>query len=412
MDLYGQNILILSLFRYDADIESTSMAIARELAKANKVYYIDNPYTVNDIIKKRKTECFKKRRGFFSIFSDKSIEVLENDLEVFIPPILLSLNFLPEGPLYRFLLRINEWLMRAKIRHILKKREVKDFIFINSFNFHYPGLSKTLAPRLQVYHCLDPVFGSFDGRHGVPSENQLVHESDLVICSSRQLYQEKLQLNPRTFFVPNGADLEHSRQAQNPKQPVSPLLAGFKQPIIGYVGSIDHRMDFGLLERVALHHSDKNFVFVGPVNCTLPDAIVRTPNIYFPGKIPYSELPAVLKGFDVAIIPFKKDERSATVFPLKLFEYLGAGKPVILSDFNPDLKEFTKNSVVIAPDSETFAEAIQEALCTNTPALKRERTRVASQNTWKLRGESVANLLKEAIQEKSNSVVFKEMPVA
>ncbi|TDB65975.1 glycosyltransferase [Arundinibacter roseus] len=412
MDLFGQNILILSLFRYDADIESTSMAIARELAKANKVYYFDNPYTINDVIKKRKTECFKKRRGFFSVFSDQPIQTLENDLEIFVSPILLSLNFLPEGPLYRFLLRINEWLMRTKIRHILKKREVKDFVYINSFNFHYPGISENLTPKLRIYHCLDPVFGPFDGRHGVPSENQLVHQSDLVICSSRQLYHEKLQLNPRTFFVPNAADLDHSRQAQDPQQSVSPMLSSFSRPIIGYIGSIDYRMDFSLLENVARLHPDKCFVFIGPVNCELPDEMLLTPNIYFPGKIAYSELPAVLKGFDVAIIPFKKDERSATVFPLKLFEYLGAGKPVVLSDFNPDLQEFTKKSAAIAQDVATFAEAIQEALSTNTPALEEERIQLASQNTWKHRGETIANLLAEAIQEKSVSVVLKGTPVA
>ena len=97
MDLKGENILIFSLFRFDAEIESTSLAIARELAKANKVYYVDNPYTLNDVIKRINTDSFRKRRGFFNLFSDRTISFPDSTLEIVIPPILFSTNFLPEG---------------------------------------------------------------------------------------------------------------------------------------------------------------------------------------------------------------------------------------------------------------------------------------------------------------------------
>lgn len=393
MDLKGYNIVIFSLFRFDAEIESTSFAIAKQLSVHNKVYYFDNPYTLNDVVNKRKTDAYKRRRGLFSMFSDKSIRTQFDQLEVFILPIVLSIHFLPEGKIYRLLLKLNEYLIKNKIRNVLNKRGVADFIYINSFNFHYPTISDTLHPALTVYQCLDPIQGDFDARHGADSEKIIVENSDLIICSSKQLYTEKLALNPDTCFIPNAADLEHSQKALNPDLMVSPLLSGISKPLIGYLGSIDHRMDFSLLERVATQHSDKSFTLIGPMHCTLPDAIKRLPNIYFLGKITYDQMPAVVKGFDVCIIPFVKDEKSATVFPLKLFEYLGVGKPVVSSDFNPDLEDFTLGTVSFCKNPSEFADAIQDVLDHDTIELRDKRIEVASHNTWKHRSDAILQLI-------------------
>lgn len=393
MDLKGQNIVLFSLFRFDAEIESTSFALARQLAADNQVFYFDNPYTFKDLIKRRKSDAFRTRKGRFGLLSDEPIVLLGNPLQIFILPVLLSIHFLPEGPLYRFFLRVNEFFIRQKIRFVLKKRGVTDFIFINSFNFHYPDVAQKLHPLLTVYQCLDPIIGDFDRRHGLVSERDLVENSDLIICSSKQLFEEKKATNPNTYFVPNAADVGHSRNALDPDLPLSPLLAGIPTPIVGYLGSVDHRMDLGLLEYVAAHNPDKSFVLIGPVISSLSEEIRKASNIYFPGKIQYADLPSVLKGFSVCIIPFKKDEQSATVFPLKLFEYLGAGKPVVISDFNPDLRDFTSDKVAICASPEAFSEAIGQALATDSDALRQERVRLASRNTWQHRAEAVAALL-------------------
>jgi teichuronic acid biosynthesis glycosyltransferase TuaH len=401
MDLQGRNIVIFSLFRFDADIESTAMAVGKELAKSNNVLYFDNPFTLNDVLKKRKSPSLKKRRGYFGIFSDRSFRLPGTRLEVFIPPVVLPSNFLPEGKLYRIVLKINEFLIRQKLRFVLRRRNIDSFIYINSFNFHYPGLADGLSPQLRAYHCLDPIMGSFDGRHGIPSENQLVQSADLVICSSKKLHDDKIVQNPHTYFVPNAADVEHSQKALDPGLAVSSLLDAIPQPIVGYLGSIDHRMDFQLLHKTALLHSDKSFVLVGPVQCEIPRYIQECGNIYFPGKTSYAEMPAVLKGFAVCIIPFNKDDLSATVFPLKLFEYLGAAKPVVISDFNPDLADFTDDLVAICTTPTEFSNAIQSSLEADSPALRSRRIDLASRNTWVRRGEDIATLLSEALKRKS-----------
>lgn len=402
MELKEQHIVIFSLFRFDADIESTAFYLAREFAKRYKVLYFDHPYTFNDYIKRFGTEPFKRRKGLFSLFSDHSI-AYDSHLEIFISPILLSIHFLPEGWLYRRLLQVNEWLIRTKIRYILKKRKIENYVFINSFNFHYPGVANGLAPSLKVYQCLDPIIGSFDGKHGRPSERQLVEKSDLVLCSAKQLYDEKKRINPNTYFVPNAADIAHSQKALDPGLSVSKLISDIDAPIIGYFGSIDHRMDFVLLENVARQHPNKQFVFVGPVNTQLPRGIEACDNVHFKGKVPYEEMPSVLKGFDVAMIPFQKDDHSATVFPLKLFEYLGAGKPVIATDFNEDLKEFTKDTVYYCTNADEFSEKITLALTTDSEAKREQRTHLAAAHTWEHRANTILQILSEMMAQKAAS---------
>ncbi len=395
MDLRGQNIVVFSLFRFDADIESTAFIVASRLAENNRVFYIDNPYTFKDCWVNKNSTSFKKRRRFFSLFSSEVIDTANPGLKVVIPPVLLSLHFLPEGFLYRSLLSLNESFIRFRIRRVLRKFGVTDYIFINAFNFHYPAVAQKLSPRLKVYYCLDPVAGNFDGKHGIESERKLVRDSDMVICSSRSLYASKLQINPNTYLVPNAADIRHSSKALDPETPVSESLAGIPHPVIGYFGSIEHRFDFGLVYHAALAHPEWSFVLAGPVFADDLHGLDKLGNVHFIGRVPYSGMPSVIKGFDVAIIPFRRDEGSAAVFPLKLFEYLGAGKPVVATDFNPDLEEYTEGMVSYCADAESFEDAISREMENDSPERIAERTRLAALHTWEKRVATISSLLSQ-----------------
>lgn len=327
------------------------------------------------------------------MFSNEVIDTGNPDLKVVIPPVLLSLHFLPEGFLYRALLSLNESLIRLRIRRILRKFGVVDYIFINAFNFHYPTVARKLSPRLKVYYCLDPVTGNFDGKHGVKSEAMLVRDSDLVICSSRSLYESKLRINPNSYLVPNAADILHSSKALRPETPVSESLAGIPRPVIGYFGSIEHRFDFRLMYNVASAHPEWSFVLAGPVFAEDLEGLDKLGNVHFIGRVPYSAMPSVIKGFDVAVIPFRREEGSAAVFPLKLFEYLGAGKPVVATDFNPDLEEYTEGVVAYCVDAKSFGEAISREMENDSPERIAARTRLAALHTWEERVESISSLL-------------------
>lgn len=400
MELKGHQIIIFGLPRFDAPIESANYTTAKLLARENEVYYIENPFTLRDFFALRKTPEYQLRKEYFSPTRHSLIETDIPNLKVIIPPILLPVNFLPENGMFRTVLKFNEFLIRAKLKSILQAHKIRDYIFINSSNFHYPTVIDGLTPRLKVYHCLDSTTLPFNHRHEAVSEDILVKQSDVVICSSKKVYEEKKRQNPYSYFVANAADLGHSSKALNPDLPVYPAIAALKKPVIGYLGEIGRRMDYDLLQKVILSNPDKSFAFVGPVSGEfVPDWFSTAENVHFPGPIGHDDRPAVIKGFDVALIPFKKDEENDSAFPLNLFEYMGAGKPVVATDFNPDLKEFTKGAVSFCENAEGFSEAINTALQTDNAEQRKTRVTIAAENTWENRVDAIADILHYHLEE-------------
>jgi glycosyltransferase involved in cell wall biosynthesis len=376
-------IFFFGITRFDAPVESTSYTLAKELAKNNnQVFYIEYPYTLADKFKQGKTPEFRLRKKAL-LENDGIIESTTSNLYIVALPTVLSIHFLPEGKLYRKLLDYNESIIWKQLKRIIKKFSLREIIYINSFVFHYPNLVKHLNPKLSIYHCVDPVFTPYDARHGIISEKIIIDKSDLIICTSQQLYREKLLVHQHTYFVPNAADVDHSIKAADPDLHVHESLERIPKPIVGYFGNIERRIDYEMMRDVARQNENISFVFAGPMDKQLvPDYFFNIPNIYFTGRIPYNQMPNMLKGFDVAIIPFKKTEESTTVFPLKLFEYLGAGKPIVATDFNPDLNNFTEGLVSYCSNAATFSFAIKEALLNDSQQLKEKRIKLASQHTW------------------------------
>jgi teichuronic acid biosynthesis glycosyltransferase TuaH len=395
MKLNGQHIVVFALPRVNAEIESTNFTTARLLAQSNTVYYVENPYTIKDYFKFKNTADYHQRKHLQSLFGTRISKTDVPNLFLIFPPVVFSINFLPEGKLFRSLLWVNEFLISWKLKRVLHSLKVMNFIYINSFNFHYPTLSRFLRPAFTMYHCLDPLVFAFNRRHGDRSEQILVEHSNVVICSSRALYEEKKVHNKHTYFVPNAADLSHSSKVLNVDLKVSRLVSDFVgSPVIGYFGAIERRMDYDMLKSIFEMNQDKIFVFVGPVSDEfVPDWFRNMKNVKLTGPVPYDEMPAVVKGFDVALIPFKKDEVSKTIFPLKLFEYLGAGKAVVCTNFNPDLSEFTGDTVAYCSDAESFSLAIARALETDSDILKQRRLEIASQNTWERRVDEIAEII-------------------
>lgn len=401
MQLKDKHIFILGLMKFDSEIESTNYTIARQLAKHNKVYYIDNPFTWKDCIYQIRSQGFNRRKNYFLSNNYEIPDPRDPNLKVVITPPLMSINWIPEGKVYRSMLKFNERIILSRINQIIRKYNIKSYIYINSFNFYYPGVADRLSPELVVYQCVDPLVFAFEKKHGIISEHKIVQESDLVICTSKQLCEEKKKLNKNTFFIPNAADITHSSKALEENLPTHESLQNIPKPIIGYFGNIERRIDYELMRQVIDQNRDKSFVFAGPVlRSYVPQWIFEKPNVHFVGPIAYQQMPQMLKGFDVCVIPFKKDEVSANIFPLKLFEYLGAGKPVVATDFNLDLKDYTGTTVMYCNDAASFSEAISTAINGADEQQRKDRLSIASQNTWERRVDELASLMNRHIQLK------------
>lgn len=399
MILKNKVVVILGIAKFDGPFESTSYTVAKYLAKDNDVYYVDYPYTWKDYLT-QKDDAFIKRKKLFSRNSNGLLKTHMERLQILIVPPVLSINFLKEGPLYRFLLNINEKIIAARIIKAIGRQRLKDAVYINSFNFHYPNLAEHFSPAFSLYHCVDPLILKHDRKHGVVSEKLAIENSDLIVCTSRQLCEEKKELNSETYFIPNAADLSHSSKAMQSDLAVNSKVSEIPKPIVGYFGNIERRIDYSLLLDVVSSNPAKSFVFAGPVQeAFVPQELKNFKNVYFIGRVPYEDMPSVIKAFDVAIIPFKKDGVSRTIFPLKLFEYLGAGKPVVATDFNLDLKEFTLDEVQYCSNSKQFSEAIEESIVNDSEARKESRIAVAAENNWDKRLGQFKSLIEEHFVE-------------
>ncbi|WP_256013632.1 glycosyltransferase family protein [Desertivirga xinjiangensis] len=402
MALTGKSIFILGTTKFDGPYESTTYTLAKYLARENSVYYIENPYTWKDYLKEKGSDSFAKRKDYFNASSSGLMDSGVPNLKIVITPPLLSINIFPEGFFYRQLLRINESIIVKRIKKVLSLENISDFVYINSFNFHYPNVADYIRPALAVYHCVDPLILPFDKKHGLTSEPILIGKSDLVICTSRELHTEKRKLKSASYFIPNAADISHSSKALDENLAVAEKIAVLPKPVIGYFGNIERRMDFELLKEVTTRNPDKSFAFVGPLSPEfIPDWFYQCPNVHLTGRMPYEEMPSIIKGFDIAMIPFKKDDVSRTIFPLKLFEYLGAGKPVLATDFNPDLEEFTKETVRYCNNADAFIKAMEEELANDSQVRISRRLQVAGDNTWDNRLNSFSELLENSLKDKT-----------
>jgi teichuronic acid biosynthesis glycosyltransferase TuaH len=403
MELKNRHIIIFSQMQFDGRLESTNYTMAKHLAKDNYVYYVDRPFTWKDYIKFRNTPEYKTRKPHFFSSANSYIQTDIPNLKIIISPPVPSINMLPEGRLYRAAVWLNERIVATRLKKVIKNLNIRDYIYINSYNYSYPTFHQLIKPLLTVYHCVDPLIEEYQTRHGLISEDIVVKNVDLVICTSKQLRDSKKKLNSNSYFIPNAANISHSQKALDPQLPVASILSGIKKPVIGYFGNIERRIDYHLLTEVLEQNPDKNFVFVGPVDIDYVDNnAFKAPNISLKGAVPYDQMPSVLKGFDVAIIPFKKDEVSSSIFPLKLFEYLGSGRPVVSTDFNTDLSDFTGNTVAYCKNAIEFTAAINAAL-SDTPDLQQKRLAVASENTWEHRIAEIKNLLALNLDRKLNN---------
>ncbi|MGN7205937.1 glycosyltransferase [Pedobacter sp. SAFR-022] len=401
MLLKNKVIIFLGNARFDGNIQSTSFFIAKNLAKHNKVFFIDYPFTLKDYLKTSfNTKELKLRKRKFSYFSDGRLKTDTDNLEIIVTPPVLPINFIPEGIVFRRLLNINQFIVAQRLKKIISKEKITEFIYVNAFNFHYPGIAERIKPTLSVYQCVDPMIVPYDMKHGIYSENQLVRKSDLVICTSKALYLEKTSQNRNTYFVPNGTNL-------NPKSTLSTSsilhekLRDVPGPLIGYLGTIERRINYELIMDVISLNPDKSFVFAGPISeGFVPDALYQLQNVHFLGSIPHQEVQQIIDNFDVAIIPFKKDQVSKTIFPIKLFEYLSAGKAVVATDFNEDLRDYTDDYVAYCETPINFSAALNDALQNDSEDKREQRRQLAKKNTWEVRAAQFAEILNSHLNAK------------
>ncbi len=246
-----------------------------------------------------------------------------------------------------------------------------------------------------VYDCMDyhPGFVS-NSPEMLQQEDRLSRQCDLLLVTSQFLLKEKHGLNHNLVHVPNGADFDHFQ----PSVDVRPHeLAGIAGPLIGYYGAIADWFDTDLIRSLAEAKPAWQFVLIGSTKYAHLDPIKDISNVHLFGEKPYADLPAYLHAFDVAIIPFKPMPLTQATNPVKLFEYLSAGKAIVATDLE-ELRHYT-DLVRLASSVEGWLLAIEEALGDYAPQRVQERIDYARGNTWKDRFDQIEKEISRLLQE-------------
>lgn len=241
-----------------------------------------------------------------------------------------------------------------------------------------------------VYDCMDD-WATFPRMQSglIASEERLVAEADLVTVSAQRLLEKWRGRNPHLELVRNAADFEHFSAPADRR-----LLEDVPRPVAGYFGAIADWFDIGLLATVAAQRPDCSFVLIGGVFDVDVTPLQNLPNVHLLGQQPYGDMPAHLREFDVCLVPFVVNRVTAATDPVKFYEYLSQGKPVVSTPM-PELEQY-RDLLYFADNAGEFARQLDAALDENDPALRERRIEVARRNTWTMRADTMRRAIRDA----------------
>ncbi len=248
----------------------------------------------------------------------------------------------------------------------------------------YPSwepLARELAVRYGwkiVYDCLDEHTGF--GTHGQSTggdEARLVRESDLVVATSSRLVERLQQARPDVRRLPNAAD--YARFGSLPDRAGSPLAA-LPRPVVGYYGAISSWFDTEAVRLAANRHPDWSFVLIGDTRGSSLEPLDGLPNVHRTGEVEYEALPSFAAAFDVCTIPFARTPLTEATDPVKLYEYLATGKPVVARRL-PEIEPFAE-VLRLYETPEEFVFALEASVAEQDPAGAARRRQIAEANTW------------------------------
>ena len=258
-----------------------------------------------------------------------------------------------------------------------------------------------------TYDCMDEWTGFPGmGREVIRAEQKLVRECDLLVVTAQRLYDKWKPLGRPMVLARNGVDLDFYNERYQPNS----LLKGVAHPIVGYFGAIADWFDLELMTYVARERPEYTFVLLGGVFDVDTSELTRLPNVRLLFQQPYETMPQYLYHFDVCIIPFKINETTEATDPVKVYEYLSAGKPVVsvsLSEIEP-----LRDLLYQAGNREEFLVQLDKAVAEQDPELIQRRRDFAARNTWSMRYQTIAEGLRDATPKASIIIVtFNNLPI-
>ena len=383
MTIEGRDIVCLGFGEWDAELWTNQQHLMSRLARRNRVLFLESLGLRQPRLAGRDLRRMARRveRAAAGARAVDGLHVLS--------PLVIPIHGRPR------LRTLNAGLLRAQVgraAHSLGFERPLLWSYVPQADW----LVETLEPSAIVYHCVDDIAAQ-KGVAAAPFREAEAHfaaRADLVLASAPALAERMRTLNEHVFYAPNVADTDRFATALE-VGPTDPAIAALPGPRIVFTGAVvATKLDLELLEGVARARPHWSIALVGPVGAGDPrtdiSALERLPNVHLLGARPYVGLPEVLRGADVALVPYAINDLTRSVFPMKVYEYLAAGLPVVTTPL-PALAEIT--GVVVAADAPATVAAVERALAEDSPAARRARSAAVRENSWDARLEEIGSYL-------------------
>jgi glycosyltransferase involved in cell wall biosynthesis len=232
----------------------------------------------------------------------------------------------------------------------------------------------------------------------------LLNNADVVFTGGHKLYDAKRRYHRNVHFFGCGVDVAHFAKASAPQTTVPPDIASLPQPVFGYFGVIDERIDYELIANLASACPDASVVMIGPVVKVDPSTLPQAANIHWLGRREYSELPSYVKGFSACLMPFALNEATEYINPTKTLEYMAARKPIVSTAIADVVRNFTP-IVRVARSHEQFVAFAARAAKNPDLVLLGEGAKLANRASWETIVSQMGRLISAAINEATPETV-------
>lgn len=291
---------------------------------------------------------------------------------------------------------LNRHLLRAAVRLAARRMRLRTPV-LWGYVPQAEVLLEVLAPELVIYHCVDDIAAQegIDADSFAAAERRFAARADLVIASSPLLAERMHAISSHVLYAPNVADTDAFATALE-AGPIDAQLAALPEPRLVFVGAIAaKKLDLEMLAALADARHGWMFALVGPVGLGDPEtdvsALAARANVHLLGARPHNRLPEILRGAAVGLIPYRRSRLTESIFPMKVYEYLAAGLPVVASGVRA-LEGVEGVEVVEGLDQ--ALRAIERALREDSPERRRDRSKSVREHSWEARLDEIAAALR------------------
>lgn len=384
--LRKKDILFFSSDDWNSGLKTSKFHLSTRLARENRVFFVNSlglrapTFSRRDINK-----IFAKLKDYFN-----GVQKVRENLYVYTPILI---------PLQRFVIVrwLNKFFLLAQLRWLMARyRFTRPDIW--TFLPNTVDLVTRLPRRKLVYYCVDDM-SAFQGVAAQVLQQQdeaLSRAANVVFAVSRQLQEQKKQWNPKTYYSPHGVDFELFNQACGNGATKKPAdLKNIPGPIVGFYGLISNDwIDYGLVRYLAKSRPQWSFVFIGKIDHGGEEELPAAANIHYLPVKPYTELYRYSRFFDVAILPFNVNPLTRHSHPLKILEYLAAGRPVVSVNI-PETEKYA-SVIAVAAGYDDFLNKIENYLQHDQAGQQKARVGLAATNSWDKRFDEIQNIINSA----------------